>query len=301
MKKGIVVFVLSVLFWSLPLMSQKRYGRLEDFELNPVPNAWVSAFTNQQFLGRVITNSEGYFEFPMLPSGIYDFTVQLPKDSRVIEKIKIPPYEVITLRVDLEHNDVQSLNAPGLKDVGIDLDRFPWWIIPAADGFDFPFESGERNGFHTSRIFGEQEHQGEDWNRGIGNEDFGIPLYSLADGIVIFAGNLGNGWGKVVRVLHNIGTSEEVHLIESIYAHLDQIEINEGDMLVRGQLLGTMGNVNGKYKAHLHLELRSRPGMSIGGGYGNTDGYIEPSHFIETHRPYLSSSSGSGYHSYERD
>ncbi len=288
MKKNVFVLFLLLGFGVLSVTAQKRYGRLEDFELHPIPNAWVSAFKNQQFLGRVVTNSDGYFEFPLLPTGIYDFTVQLAKSSRVIEQMRIPQYDIITLRVDLEHNDVQSLQAPSIKDVGIDLDRFPWWIIPAADGFDFPFESGERNGFHTTRIFGEQEHQGEDWNRGIGNEDFGTPLYCLADGIVIFAGDIGNGWGNVVRVLHNIGTSEEIHLIESIFAHLEEVQVMEGDMLVRGQRIGTMGNVHGKYKAHLHLELRSRPGMPIGGGYGATDGYIEPSIFIETHRPYLS-------------
>jgi murein DD-endopeptidase MepM/ murein hydrolase activator NlpD len=61
--------------------------------------------------------------------------------------------------------------------------------------------------------------------------------------------------------------------------------VNEGDNVEKGQKIGTIGNNNGQYLAHLHLELRSEVGLPIGGGYSsNTTGYLDPTDFIQQNR-----------------
>jgi len=43
-----------------------------------------------------------------------------------------------------------------------------------------------------------------------------------------------------------------------------------GKQLRRGEVLGTVGNANGRYLAHLHFEIRSYPDLEIGGGYADS-------------------------------
>ena len=86
----------------------------------------------------------------------------------------------------------------------------------------------------------------------------------LALGIVSEAKDFGNGWGNVVRVIHNIGTPDQPRLIEALYAHLDTMMVIVGDTLQRGQKLGTIGDAHGAYYAHLHFEIRKKPRHAFG-------------------------------------
>jgi murein DD-endopeptidase MepM/ murein hydrolase activator NlpD len=143
---------------------------------------------------------------------------------------------------------------------------------------DFPV--GPR-GYYDAQHFGENDHLGEDWNGvGGGDSDLGDPVRAIADGEVSFAADVGGGWGNVVRVIHRASGAT----LESLYAHLDAIEVRVGDRLRRGERLGTIGTAHGRYPAHLHLELRDRE-LPLGHGYG-TDrrGYLDPSAFIRAHR-----------------
>ncbi|MCB0836641.1 MAG: M23 family metallopeptidase [Bacteroidetes bacterium] len=159
--------------------------------------------------------------------------------------------------------------------------------FPVADGFDFPVGPPNARKYYNANPFGTDLHLGDDWNGvGGGNTDFGDPVYSIGIGIVSVAEDFGPGWGNVVRVLHNIGTFDQPQLIESLYAHLDKMHVAVGDTLQRGQQLGTIGDAHGAYYAHLHLEIRSKAGMPLGGGYSeNTAGYLDPTKFIKARRP----------------
>ena len=163
---------------------------------------------------------------------------------------------------------------------------------PVSDGFAYPVGAPDGKGYRDVQPFGRNHHLGEDWNGGQGkggNGDLGDPLYSIADGIVTYAEPVGKncryGWGNVVKIVHNAGTAEKPEYVESLYAHLDEIEVSEHQIVKRGEQIGTMGNCDGHYWSHLHFELRSEPFMSIGRGYGvDTNGYLEPKKFIEQHR-----------------
>ena len=156
---------------------------------------------------------------------------------------------------------------------------------PACGGFDFPVGPPDASGYYDAQPFGINDHLGNDWNgNGGGDTDLGDPVHAIATGVVTVASDHGGGWGNVVRVVHPCGETP-AQQVESLYAHLDTVEVQEGQRVGRGQRLGTIGTAGGQYRAHLHLELRARPGLPLGGGYGkDTTGHLDPSAFIRRHR-----------------
>jgi len=151
-----------------------------------------------------------------------------------------------------------------------------------AQGFDFPIGKPDAKGYYNAQKFTENNHLGDDWN-GVdgGNTDLGDPIYTIANGYIIFAEDIQGGWGNIIRIVHQY----QGKYYESIYAHCDKILIKKGNFVTKGTQIGTIGNANGQYYAHLHLELRNRIGMNIGGGYSkNTDGFENPTAFIKANR-----------------
>lgn len=159
--------------------------------------------------------------------------------------------------------------------------------IGPCDGFDFLVGPPNANKYYNAQPFGKNSHLGDDWNGvGGGNTDKGDPVYSAAYGLVRFAKDVGPGWGNVMRIVHNIGTEEIPELVESLYGHLDTMWVKNGDTVQRGQQIGTIGDAHGAYWAHLHFEMRDSMGMPVGGGYASeTAGYLDPTTFIQSHRP----------------
>lgn len=151
--------------------------------------------------------------------------------------------------------------------------------LPACDGFDFPVGAPDAAGYHDAQPFGDNDHLGNDWNgNGGGNSDLGDPVYATATGRVVQAIDIGGDWGNLVRIVHGCR-------VESLYAHLDTIEVAPGSTVRRGQRIGTIGTAHGTYPAHLHFELRDRP-LPLGGGYDrDTTGYLDPTAYIRAHRP----------------
>ncbi|MEP2279466.1 M23 family metallopeptidase [Maribacter sp.] len=155
--------------------------------------------------------------------------------------------------------------------------------LKLANGFDFPVGKPNASGYYNAQKFGENNHLGEDWNGvGGGNTDLGDSIYAIANGYVSFAEDINGGWGNVIRIIHQTDADTQ---IESLYAHCLEIDVQEGDYVNKGDKIGTIGNNGGQYLAHLHLELRSKVGLPIGGGYSsNTSGYINPTEFIKNNR-----------------
>ena len=57
--------------------------------------------------------------------------------------------------------------------------------------------------------------------------------------------------------------------VESLYSHLQRIDVHEGRLVGRGEQIGTLGNCSGFYQAHLHFEIRSRLRLQLGPGYAD--------------------------------
>jgi len=161
-----------------------------------------------------------------------------------------------------------------------------------ADGFDFPVGQGEARGYYKARGFRSHGHLGEDWDGvGGGDTDLGDPVYSIGDGIVVFARDCHQGWGNVVIVRHAYRESGNVRTVDSLYGHLNKILVHRGQTVKRGQQIAEIGNAHGLYDAHLHLEVRRNIaiGMSRDKFAQDFTNYYDPSDFISAHRHLQSS------------
>ena len=142
-----------------------------------------------------------------------------------------------------------------------------------------------RDKWYNAQDFGENRHLGEDWNKTTGGDtDCGEPVYSSAEGTIIMARDAGPGWGNAVMIEH---AATDGTKLRSLYGHLGSIVVSSGSV-VRRQQIGTIGNASGRYKCHLHFEMRwSESSMWNDAGAGYSDqhhGWIDPSEFIEKTR-----------------
>lgn len=156
-----------------------------------------------------------------------------------------------------------------------------------ADGFDFPVGKPEAEGYYKARGFRAGGHVGEDWDgvRG-GDTDLGDPIFSIGDGIVVFARDVHLGWGNVVIVRHAYRDGGNVRYIDALYGHLQKMLVNRGQRVSRGQQIATMGTAHGQYDAHLHFEIRKNLeiGMSRSKFQKDFSNYYDPTQFINLHR-----------------
>ncbi len=68
-------------------------------------------------------------------------------------------------------------------------------------------------------------------------------------GVVIRAGWNDQGYGLFVVIDHNID-------YVTLYAHLDEIFVEEGEVVAQGQILGVVGSTGNSTGPHLHFEIR---------------------------------------------
>ena len=79
---------------------------------------------------------------------------------------------------------------------------------------------------------------------------YGTEIHATGNGVVTIAmNNRRSGYGKEVVIEHEFGYS-------SRYAHLQDILVQPGDTVRRGQVIGTLGNSGRSTGPHLHYEVR---------------------------------------------
>lgn len=103
-----------------------------------------------------------------------------------------------------------------------------------------------RTAFRYSSPFGSRwgrKHEGIDMALPVGN-----PVYSTADGVVIYAG-WQRGYGNVVKIQHELG-------LETRYGHLSAIHVTQGQSVSRGTHIADSGNTGRSTGPHLHYEVR---------------------------------------------
>lgn len=87
-------------------------------------------------------------------------------------------------------------------------------------------------------------HRGMDFTGPIGTE-----VYATGKGVIKKAGYSAYGYGKEVVIDHGYG-------YKTIYAHLHEIDVENGDTVSRGEVIGTLGNSGRSTGPHLHYEVR---------------------------------------------
>ena len=155
--------------------------------------------------------------------------------------------------------------------------------VPVAARFDAPLGSPLGALTYNAQPFLTEGHLGDDLN-GIGgdNSDLGDPVYAAADGVAVFSGFAGDGWGQVVTVAHRLPDGRQV---ETLYGHLEQVRVPVGAIVRRGERIGRVGNASGRYLAHLHFEVRDGISTDPGRGYGPDPQGRQPAEaFVAAHR-----------------
>ena len=162
---------------------------------------------------------------------------------------------------------------------------------PIVDGFQWPCGAPNAAMIYDAQPFGAQNdyrhgrHTGQDLN-GIGgqNTDLGVSVCAAGRGLVVYSGEPSPEWGNVVVLAHRL--PGEAGVVQTLYAHLDTRHVRVGQMVNRGQRIGSIGTAGGRYLAHLHFEaipsLCSEAGMP---GYhpADTMNRINPAELIAKH------------------
>jgi murein DD-endopeptidase MepM/ murein hydrolase activator NlpD len=105
-------------------------------------------------------------------------------------------------------------------------------------------------------------HTGEDWYRLDGANTAGSPVYAVADGVVVRQKSGISYPGNVVLIRHRLSDGRDIY---SMYGHVNNVSVMEGQTVRRGQQIATVlyQNYTGrtpsqhpKWDSHLHFEMR---------------------------------------------
>ncbi|RSD25180.1 murein hydrolase activator EnvC family protein [Mesobacillus subterraneus] len=84
----------------------------------------------------------------------------------------------------------------------------------------------------------------------IANSGANVPIVAAADGVVIRS-YYSSSYGNAIFVAHSINGQTYT----TVYAHMSDRSVSSGQVVSRGQRIGTMGNTGQSYGQHLHFEL----------------------------------------------
>ncbi len=145
--------------------------------------------------------------------------------------------------VDLSKTDADRAAAERKRNDAVIARYTPerMWTLP----FFRPVPGELSSTFGLRRVFNGQPrnaHRGLDFRAAAG-----APIRAVADGVVALADNQFFA-GNVVYVDHGLG-------VFSVYMHMSEIGVKEGDKIMRGQVVGKVGSTGRATGPHLHLSL----------------------------------------------
>jgi len=76
----------------------------------------------------------------------------------------------------------------------------------------------------------------------------GTPIYAINNGKVVLVEKL-TVYGNTIIIDHGLG-------IYSLYLHLSEFKVSEGDILKKGEVIGLSGNTGWSVGPHLHLSIK---------------------------------------------
>lgn len=129
------------------------------------------------------------------------------------------------------------------------------WPLPYSDTYvSSSFKMRTLNGVT-------KQHNGIDICRWAGT--YGAQIVAVKGGTVEVANKSGYGGGFGLYVVINHGEG-----VKTYYAHLSSVNVNVGDYVTQGTVIGNAGNTGYSFGAHLHF------GLMINGGWVNPMNYL---------------------------
>lgn len=103
---------------------------------------------------------------------------------------------------------------------------------------------GSHFGYRTDPFYKVTKfHEGIDFTAAVGT-----PIYATGDGVITEASYNRGGYGMCIKVNHGFG-------YETFYAHLSRMKVKVGQKVIRGEVIGFVGNTGKSTSPHLHYEV----------------------------------------------
>lgn len=151
------------------------------------------------------------------------------------------PAQHATDSVFTEYWDEKAVN-PYREDPDPIPDRFSIWVVDSLDSYVCPNVTNPRSLFGYRRG---RRHQGIDLPY-----PSGTPVPATFDGKVRISAYVG-GYGNLVVIRHANG-------LETFYGHLSRRDVEAGDWVSAGDIIGLGGSTGRSTGPHLHFETRYR-------------------------------------------
>lgn len=175
-----------------------------------------------------------------LPGGSIDLVYREPQ---AVGAIDTSPIQFASVDVAGDRYEIIRTDAPERGEFAVYRNEQPIIALglPIEDAPITSTFGGRRHPIYGSA----RMHSGVDFDA-----DYGDPVSAAGDGEVSFVGWSG-GLGNTVRVDHGYG-------ITTVYAHLQSFEsgLAEGDSILQGETVGTVGSTGVATGSHLHYEVR---------------------------------------------
>jgi len=186
------------------------------------------------------------------------FCLVLALSIVLLTVIRVPEAKLGPL-VSLEnYQDADApLVTPDMDPRFLKLSAFDRATLTPALEWDFPIGSGALVAV-TKPFLAPHGATGEQ-HLGVDLESFGASesVRAVANGLVVFSAKADPEWGNVMVIAHR---DADGNLCQSIYAHLDEVRLNRGVSVVRGQVIGTMSNKTPPFHFALRTGDNTAPG-----------------------------------------
>ena len=189
------------------------------------------------------------FEFPKKEQPKYRVR-DLPIDDRFMQKVvnELDPNgsgDLVTRFVRI-NNDMRRANNRLLSDLRLKTEPRFLWSEPFLQQPNTKVEANfadVRNYIYQGRRIDQQVHLGYDLS-----STQHVDVLASNDGKVVYAAPLGI-YGNCIVVDHGYG-------LQSIYGHLSEIAVHDGDMVKRGQSMGKSGMTGMAGGDHIHFSMQ---------------------------------------------
>lgn len=105
---------------------------------------------------------------------------------------------------------------------------------------------------NISSDFGERENptaDGDEYHTGIDiAADYNTPIHAVADGVIQLAEISDSGYGNHLIISHSTSLS-------TLYGHCSTLLVSQGQQVLKGDVIATVGSTGNSTGAHLHFEV----------------------------------------------
>ena len=202
-------------------------------------NAWFA------LAGIPLQTKPGIYELRVSERLIDGRTTQLSKDVRVRQE----SYPRITVKVAKRFTEPNSAQLSTIAVDKTQKEKTFESVSPRrlwSGQFVSPVAAGVSDVFGTARVFNQEvqsRHQGLDYA-----VSAGTPVRAVNSGVVVLAKPM-YFEGNFIVVDHGQG-------LLSLYLHLSEFKVKEGDQVQAGEVIGLSGGTGRATGAHLHLAIR---------------------------------------------